>query len=112
MEFCVRLLQSAVLVAVLLSLAACRPDPLTKAFRGNLPPEESNEVITEYCQSCHIHRAFMADGHAGRMHNLYDRPPYTVTTECRTCHLVREDTWGTKHRKTLWPALVAQKRQK
>jgi hypothetical protein len=40
---------------------------------------------------------------------LYDRQPYTVTTECRLCHMVNEDTWGMKRRKTLWPAQVAQK---
>ena len=43
-----------------------------------------------------------------RMHALYDREPYTATTECRVCHLVNEDTWGMQRRKTLWPAQVAQ----
>jgi hypothetical protein len=108
----VRFLWAAGLVAILLGLAACQPDSLRQALRGKLPPDESNEVITEYCQSCHIHRDFAPGGHALRMHGLYDRPPYTEATECRTCHLVRDDFWGARHRKTLWPALVAQKRQK
>jgi hypothetical protein len=108
----VRLLWSIGFIVLLLNLTACRPDPLAKALRGKFPPEKNNEVITEYCQSCHIHRDFDPSGHAPRMQNLYDRLPYTATTECRTCHLVRDDTWGVKQRKTLWPALVAQKRQK
>ena len=79
---------------------------------GKLPPEKSNEVITEYCQSCHIHRDFAPAGHATRMQALYDRPPYTSAIECRACHLVQEDTWGNRQRKTLWPALVAQQQRR
>jgi hypothetical protein len=93
----------------LLSLTACQPNKLDDALKGQLPLEEGNQVITEYCQSCHIHRAFDPVPHLPRMHALYDRQPYTVTTECRLCHLVNEDTWGMKRRKTLWPAQVAQK---
>jgi hypothetical protein len=100
------------LVICLLSLTACRPDPVDQALRGKFSPEIGNEVITGYCQTCHIHRDFDPSGHAPRMQNLYDRQPYTTSTECRTCHLVRDDTWGVKQRKTLWPAMVAQKRQK
>jgi hypothetical protein len=99
---------SACLVIALLSLTACRPEPLKQALQGELPPEESNIVITEYCQSCHIHRAFDPSAHPARMHGFYDRLPYTATTQCRACHLVRENTWGMKLRKTLWPREVAQ----
>jgi hypothetical protein len=105
-------LWSVGLVIVLLGLVSCRPDPLDDALRGKLSPEKSNEVIAEYCQSCHLHRDFDLGNHVLRVQALYDRPPYTVSTECRTCHLVSEDTWGTKRRKTLWPALVAQKKSK
>jgi hypothetical protein len=30
--------------------------------------------------------------------------------QCRTCHLVSEDTWNMKHRKTIFPADVAKNR--
>ena len=106
-----RLLWPIGLLVTLFGVTACQPNPLHQALRGKLPSEKSNEVITEYCQSCHIHRDFAPGSHAIRMQALYDRPPYTDTTECRACHLVREDTWGNKQRKTLWPALVAQQRR-
>jgi hypothetical protein len=104
----VRLLWYAGCLLTCLSVLACQPDRLDKALRGKLPPVESNEVITEYCQSCHIHRAFNPVPHIARVHSLYDRAPYTTEAECRLCHLVKEDTWGTKLRKTLWPAQVAR----
>jgi hypothetical protein len=91
----------------LLSLTACQPRPLEDALQGRLSPEESNTIITEYCQSCHIHRAFDPLNHTERVQSLYDRPPYNATGECRTCHLVHKDTWGVRLRKTVWPAQVA-----
>jgi hypothetical protein len=81
---------------------------LDKALRGEFSSEENNDIITEYCQSCHIHRAFDPSNHTVQVHALYDREPYTTTIECRICHLVHENTWGMKRRKTLWPAQVAQ----
>ena len=98
----------ALLTFALVSLTACQPDRLGRALQGELPAEESNAVILEYCRSCHIHRAFDPTHHISHVQALYDRPPYNVATECRACHLVREDTWGMKRRKTLWPAQVAQ----
>jgi len=99
------------LVVTLLSLTGCQQDILNQALQGKLPPEKSNEIIVAYCQSCHIHRTFDPGTHTPRMHALYDRQPYTTTTQCRTCHLVGEDTWGMKRRKTLWPAQVAQQKR-
>ena len=95
------------LVVPLLFLTACIPEPLDLALKGKLPDDESNTVITAYCQTCHIHRTFEAADHAPRMQGLYDREPYTAATQCRTCHLVGENTWGMKSRKTLFPADVA-----
>jgi hypothetical protein len=40
--------------------------------------------------------------------SLYDRPPYTNAHECQECHVARKDTWGSRHRRTLWPAEVAK----
>jgi hypothetical protein len=97
------------LALTLVSLTACQKVPLDEALRGKLAPAVANEIITEYCQSCHIHRTFDAIGHVSRVHALYDREPYTTATECRLCHMVRQDTWGMRRRKTLWPAQVAQR---
>ena len=96
------------LISVLFSLSACRPKPLEEALKGRLAPEDNNRIITEYCQSCHIHRAFEDLSHVPRMQTLYDRSPYTEATQCRDCHLVHKNTWGDRRRKTIWPAEVAQ----
>jgi hypothetical protein len=98
------------IAVVLLSLTACKPDPLEKALKGELAPSENNLVIVGYCQSCHIHRALNPSEHLTGIRTLYDRVPYTVTTQCRACHLVSEDTWNMKHRKTIFPADVAKNR--
>ena len=97
-------------VILLLSLTACRPNPLEKALQGELSPDESNLVIVGYCQSCHIHHALNPSEHLTRIRTLYERLPYTTTTQCRACHLVSEDTWGMKHRKTIFPSDVTQNR--
>lgn len=93
-----------------LSLTACRPNLLEKALQGELLPDENNLIITGYCQSCHIHRTLNPSAHLTRIRTFYSRPPYTLTTQCRACHLVSEDTWNMKHRKTIFPADVAQNR--
>ena len=104
------LYQFVYLVVALLSLTACKPDPLTKALRGEPSPAESNQIIAAYCQSCHIHRALNPSEHLTHIRPLYDRAPYTATTQCRACHMVSEDTWNRKHRKTIFPSDVIQKR--
>ena len=95
------------LTVPLFLLTACIPEPLDLALKGQLPDDEGNTVITAYCQTCHIHRTFEAADHAPRMQALYDREPYTAATQCRACHLVGENTWGMRSRKTVFPADVA-----
>jgi len=106
----VRLHWCICIAVALLSLTACKPDPLEKALKGELAPNENNLIIVGYCQSCHIHRALNPSEHLTSIRTLYDRVPYTVTTQCRACHLVSEDTWNMKHRKTIFPADVAKNR--
>ena len=98
------------LTVPLILLTSCIPEPLDLALKGKLPEDESNTVVTDYCQTCHIHRTFEAVDHAPRMQALYDREPYIAALQCRTCHLVGENTWGMKSRKTIFPADVADSR--
>jgi hypothetical protein len=98
------------IAVALLSLIACRPDLLEQALKGELSPHENNLIIADYCQSCHIHRTLNPSEHLAYIRTLYDRAPYTVTAQCRACHLVYEDTWYMKHRKTIFPTDVAQNR--
>jgi hypothetical protein len=108
MRFSVRHASLLLFISVLLNLSACRPQPLVDALNGRFPPEDNNRVITEYCQSCHIHRAFDDLSHVPQVQTLYDRSPYTEATQCRNCHLVHKNTWGARRRKTIWPAEVAK----
>ena len=98
------------LTVPLILLTSCIPEPLDLALKGKLPEDESNTVVTDYCQTCHIHRTFEPVDHAPRMQALYDREPYNAALQCRTCHLVSENTWGMKSRKTIFPADVADRR--
>ena len=98
------------LTVPLILLTSCIPEPLDLALKGKLPGEESNTVITGYCQTCHIHRTFEPIDHSPRMQALYDREPYNAAMQCRTCHLVGENAWGMKSRKTIFPADVAGSR--
>ena len=95
------------LTVPLILLTSCIPEPLDLALKGKLAGEESNRIVTDYCQTCHIHRTFEPIDHAPRMQVLYDRDPYSTAMQCRTCHLVDENTWGMKSRKTIFPADVA-----
>ena len=105
-----RHLRYLLLTVSLVLLSSCIPDPLDLALSGKLADDESNAVIIDYCQTCHIHRTFEAADHAPRMHALYDREPFTAAMQCRTCHLVGENTWGMKSRKTIFPADAARSR--
>src|SRR5207302_3616594 len=85
---------SICIIVMLLSLTACKPDPLGRALKGEFEPNVNNLVILGYCQSCHIHRTLNPSEHLTHVRTLYDRVPYTTTTQCRACHLVSEDTWN------------------
>lgn len=104
MRISVRYLCLFVLLTTVLSLPACRPKPLEHALAGRIEPVQGNRVITEYCQSCHIHRTFDSTTHVSQAQVLYDREPFSTTGQCRTCHLVSKNTWGVHKRKTIWPA--------
>ena len=112
MRVSVRYLCLLILISSLLSLSACRPKPLDDALKGRIEPVKGNRIITEYCQSCHIHRTFDPTRHVPQAQALYDRAPFNETVQCRACHLVRKDTWGARKRKTLWPAEVAAGKHK
>jgi hypothetical protein len=75
LSFLMRLRYVLCVVWALWSLTACQPRPLEEALQGRPSPEESNIIITEYCQTCHIHRAFDPADHTERVKALYDRPP-------------------------------------
>ena len=85
-------------------LAGCTTIAVEKAFRGDLPPGKANKVIGNYCQSCHIHKAFDPLRHVTSVRSLYKRRVFRKARECRTCHYIEKNWMHNQHkRKTRMP---------
>ena len=85
-------------------LSGCAPMELEKAFKGALPPGKANKVIGNYCQSCHIHKAFDPLRHVANVRSLYKRRVFRKARECRTCHYIEKNWMHNQHkRKTRMP---------
>lgn len=69
-------------------LGGCYTLEVVKAFDSKFPSEQSNKLITEYCQSCHIHKDFDPPPHVDIMRKSYKQKKFQEATECRTCHYV------------------------
>jgi hypothetical protein len=70
----------------------CSQLELSQAFRGELATPRSNKVISQYCASCHIHKAFDSKQHVSQIRMGYKRTLFRRTTECRVCHFL-EKRW-------------------
>ncbi len=87
---------------VFLFSAGCTKDPLKEAFNGEYSSGKNNEIINEYCQSCHVHSHFLPDEHIDEMNVVYSKRLFQVTSECRICHYLDENIFGDvlrKHRR-------------
>ena len=85
-------------------LSGCTSMEVEKAFRGDLPPGKANKVIGNYCQSCHIHKAFDPLLHVANVRSLYKRRVFRKSRECRSCHYIEKDWMFNQHeRKTRMP---------
>lgn len=83
---------SVLLVLLSFSLVGCFNPELEKAFSGGLVPEKSNQIISDYCQSCHIHRELDVDKHVLEVREQYQRPLFRKSNQCRSCHYI-EKQW-------------------
>ena len=84
--------------------SGCAPMELEKAFRGDLPPGKANKIIGNYCQSCHIHKAFDPLRHVANVRSLYKRLVFRKARECRSCHYIEKNWMHNQHkRKTRMP---------
>lgn len=90
--------------ALVFFMAGCAERSIEDAFHGKFSSSKNNEVINEYCQSCHIHKNFDPAEHMGSVRSHYKRPYFRKTRECRACHYI-EKNWVTDnyHRKTRNP---------
>ena len=85
-------------------LSGCTHMEVDKAFRGELPAGKANKVIGNYCQSCHIHKAFDPLRHVTNVRSLYKRRVFRKARECRTCHYIEKNWMHNQHkRKTRMP---------
>jgi len=85
-------------------LSGCAPMQVDKAFNGDLPPGKANKVISNYCQSCHIHKAFDPLRHVAHVRGLYKRRVFRKSRECRSCHYIEKNWMHNQHqRKTRMP---------
>jgi len=89
------------LVAVLLG---CSHVEVEEAFKGDLRPGQANKIISNYCQSCHIHKDFDSLLHVANIRKLYKRRVFRKSRECRSCHYIEKAWVHDQHeRKTRMP---------
>ncbi|MBI2876061.1 MAG: hypothetical protein HYY20_04200 [Candidatus Tectomicrobia bacterium] len=95
---------------LLLFLWGCTVSLLDQAWQGNLNPQDGNQIIISYCQSCHIHKDIPNNQCLEEKPVLYDRPPYKTATECWICHFVESNSWSLyqENRHTRRPEEVKQ----
>jgi hypothetical protein len=81
-----------VLVLLVLMMGiGCADRQIDNAFEGEFDTVKGNKIITEYCQSCHIHKNFDPDSHIPEAQEKYRRPYFRRTSQCRSCHYVKRD---------------------
>ncbi len=91
------------LALVFLFLQSCASKPVDKAFAGKLDAVDEVKTITEYCQSCHVHRNFNPSGHLKATPSKYETEPYASAKNCRTCHSIKRNFWSDIVRNTYFP---------
>ena len=85
-------------------LSGCSHMEVEKAFNGDLRPGKANKIISNYCQSCHIHKDFDSLLHVASVRKLYKRRVFRKSRECRSCHYIEKNWMHNQHeRKTRMP---------
>lgn len=74
-----------VIIACLLA-PACATPAIDMAFDGKMESAESNDVISEYCVTCHNHRDFDPVSHVFNVKYRYKDKRYASKQDCRVCH--------------------------
>ncbi|MFQ5895813.1 MAG: hypothetical protein ACE5JJ_08385 [Nitrospinota bacterium] len=96
------LLLAAALMAF--SLPGCSRTPIEKALAGKLLPSDSNQAVSNYCQSCHPHRRFEPSVHLEETKRLYGSGRLAEARLCLDCHKVRlKGIFTSARRRTVRP---------
>jgi len=100
-------------ILVLMLTSACADRNLDNAFDGEFTADKNNKVITDYCQSCHIHKDFDPVPHIEEIRKQYRRVSYRKTRQCRACHYIKRDwAYNTISQHTRFPARSMKRRAK
>ncbi|MEK6709923.1 MAG: hypothetical protein AABZ64_05020 [Nitrospinota bacterium] len=92
-------------LALAFLLGACAREPIQKAVAGSLVPAEENLVVTNHCQSCHLHAKFTAEAHLEKVRARYAQDnPLREAARCLQCHrLTLENIFRQEARRTSFP---------
>lgn len=88
---------------VSLFLAACASKNVERAFSGDMPLQEETKTISDYCQTCHVHRSFDSAAHLAEITAQYKAKPYSNAKDCKTCHSIEKNFWNDIIRYTYFP---------
>ncbi len=86
-------------------MAGCAERRIESAFDGKFSAAKNNNIINDYCKSCHIHKNFDPVEHVRSVRADYKRPYFRRARQCKACHYI-EKNWVTNnyHRKTRNPS--------
>ncbi len=98
-----RYLLFGIVIFILAVPISCATKPIDKAFTKEMMIAKSNKTITQYCQSCHVHRKHNTLEHISTIPTRYSSVPYKSTVECRVCHQITRNFWNQIIRETHMP---------
>ncbi len=94
----------AFLGLLIVVMSGCAERRIEDAFDGKFSAAKNNNIINDYCKSCHIHKNFDPAQHVRTIRADYERPYFKRARQCKACHYI-EKNWVTNnyHRKTRNP---------
>jgi hypothetical protein len=86
------------------AMGGCAERRIEEAFEGKFSAGKNNNIINDYCKSCHIHKNFDPVDHVRSVRADYKRKYFRKARQCKACHYI-EKNWITNnyHRKTRNP---------
>ena len=92
------------LAFLIVVMSGCAERRIEDAFDGKFSAAKNNNIINDYCKSCHIHKNFDPAAHVRSVRADYKRPYFRRARQCKACHYI-EKNWVTNnyHRKTRNP---------
>jgi hypothetical protein len=108
-----RLNKALFLGFLIVVMSGCAERRIEDAFDGKFSAAKNNNIINDYCKSCHIHKNFDPADHVRSVRADYKRPYFRMARQCKACHYI-EKNWVTNnyHRKTRNPKKANKGRYK